>query len=300
MSVIVVGSLNTDVTIRAPRIPAPGETVLATGVVEEPGGKGANQAAAAATLGAQTFLVGAVGDDERGRAARAAVEDVGVRLDQLATVDAPTGAAYVTVDDRGENTIAVHPGANGLLHPDRVADALDRLAPVVSPGSVLVASLEVPVEAVAAAARIGRDHGWTVLLNPAPARPLDAELLALVDVLTPNETEARALGGPDALFGAGVGAIIATRGSDGCAMLRQDGSSERIAGLEARVVNTTGAGDVFTAALACALDDGMTLERAARFANAAGAIAVESASTRVPGLTRAEATARAEAARATR
>lgn len=297
MSVIVVGSLNADVIIRAPRIPAPGETVLADGVVEEPGGKGANQAAAAAALGAETFLVGAVGDDERGRAARGALDQAGVRVDRLQTVPAPTGAAYVTVDDRGENTILVHAGANGLLEPGRVAEALDRLTPAVAPGSVLVASLEVPLEAVAEAAGIARRQGWVVVLNPAPARPLDAGLLALVDVLTPNETEARALGGPEALFRAGVGAIVATRGADGCEVLRADGRRERIAGLEAQVANTTGAGDVFTAALACGLSDGMPLEDAARFANAAGAIAVESASTRVPGLSRAAAMARAEAVR---
>lgn len=286
MSVIVVGSLNTDVTIRAPRIPAPGETVLASGVVEEPGGKGANQAAAAAALGADTHLVGAVGDDGRGRAALAALVESGVRVEEVLTVDAPTGAAYVTVDDRGENTIAVHSGANGLLRPAPVRAALDRLAPVVEAGSVLVVSLEVPVEAVAEAARAAHAHGWTVVLNPAPARPLDDELLGLVDVLTPNETEARALGGADALFRAGVGAVVATLGADGCEVLHGDGRRERIRGLEARVANTTGAGDVFTAALACGLSAGMPLEQAARFANAAGAIAVESPSTRVPGLTR--------------
>jgi ribokinase len=296
MSVIVVGSVNIDVTIRAPRIPVPGETVLASDVTEEPGGKGANQAAAAAALGIDTHLVAALGDDERGRSARAALVASGVGVEALLTVAAPTGAAYVTVYDRGENTIAVHAGANGLLSPEHVTAALDRLAPAAEPGSVLVASLEVPVEAVLAAVRVAHAHGWTVVLNPAPAGPLGEELLACVDVLTPNETEERALGGVDALFRAGVRAVVATLGADGCDVLHRDGRRQRIGGLEARVANTTGAGDVFTAALACALSAGMPLEQAARFANAAGAIAVESASTRVPGLTWAAVAARADAA----
>lgn len=292
MSVIVVGSLNTDVTIRVTSIPAPGETVLASALAEEPGGKGANQAAAAAALGARTFMVGAVGDDLHGERARAALERVGVRLDGLLTVSGATGAAYVTVDEHGENSIAVVGGANARLDAASITAALDGLTPSAGAGSVLVVSLEIPMDGVVAAARSASARGWTVVLNPAPARELSGELLALVDVLTPNQTEAQALGGPAALLTAGVGAIVATMGADGCQVLRQDGSRSIIGGVEAAVANTTGAGDVFTAALASALAEGAALEDAARFANAAGAIAVESPGSRVPALTRDAVTAR--------
>lgn len=286
MSVVVVGSLNLDITIRVHAVPAPGETVLASGVVEEPGGKGANQAAAAAALGSETFMVGAVGDDAHGRMAREALERAGVRVDGVITTSRPTGAAYVTLDEHGENSIAVVAGANGSLDAAAVTAALDDVAPSAGGDCVLVASLEVPLEGVLAAARFARGRGWSIVLNPAPARELTHELLALVDVLTPNETEARSLGGAAALFEAGVGAIVATRGGDGCQVLRRDGFSSIIGGVEAVVANTTGAGDVFTAALASALSEGARLDDAARFANAAGAIAVESPASRVPSLTR--------------
>lgn len=293
MSVVVVGSINVDITLRVAVLPEPGETVSATGVVEEAGGKGANQAAAAAALGADTVLVAAVGDDAHGDSARDGLARSGVRT-HLARKPARTGTAYVSVGDDGENAIVVHPGANGVLTGDDVAASLESVAGTVPAGSVLVGSFEVPQEAIVSAARIARANAWTVIVNPAPARPIDPELLPLIDVLTPNATEVAALGGVEALLSAGVGTIVTTRGGAGCEIATRGGRRTVVPGSPAEVVSTVGAGDAFTGALAAALGSGRRLEEAARYANAAGALATESRTARVPGLSDSAVRARAE------
>ncbi|GGM44611.1 PfkB family carbohydrate kinase [Dactylosporangium sucinum] len=270
-TVVVVGSVNIDLVAAGGRMPRPGETVMMERFAEIHGGKGGNQAAAAAALGATTHLVGAVGDDDRGRSARADLAARGVHLGGLATVPAPTGVAVILVDDDGENSIAVVAGANAALTPAQVSAALDAIA---GPAAV-VASLEVPLPAVEAAAAEAHRRGWPMILNPAPARPLPASLVSRCTAVTPNERELTALGGAATLLAAGAGAVVVTRGGAGCEIHTGAGSPVPVPPAPATVVDTTGAGDIFTAALAVALATARPLPDAVRWAAAAGALATE-------------------------
>jgi ribokinase len=274
VTVAVVGSVNVDLVAIGARLPLPGETVPMDRFFEAQGGKGGNQAAAAAALGAPTCLVGAVGDDHRGTAARAELSARGIGLAGLATVPGATGVAMVLVDAVGENSIVIVPGANAAVTPAQVSAALAALG---DDEVVVAASLEVPVAAVEAAARAAQDRGWTFVLNPAPApaEPLPATLLAATSVITPNETELAALGGVNALLAAGVGAVVVTRGAAGCAVHQPGEPPALIPALAVEVVDTTGAGDAFTGALAVALAAGQPLTAAVRWANTAGGIATE-------------------------
>lgn len=204
VGVCVVGSANLDLVATAPRLPRPGETVLAAGFAEHAGGKGLNQAVAARRAGARTAFVGAVGSDEAGRRLAAALVAAGVDTSLLATIEQPTGRALITVDERGENSIVVVPGANAA-----VAGA------TVPPARVLLTQLEIPLAAVRAALQAARAAGTTTILNPAPAASLDPALLALVDLLVPNEHELAMLGTPGELLAAGVGAVVTTLGAEG-------------------------------------------------------------------------------------
>ena len=282
-AVVVVGSVNVDLVASGGRMPRPGETVIMGSFAEGPGGKGGNQASAAAGLGADTWFVGAVGDDARGGQARADLDGSGIRLDGLVTVPGPTGVAVILVDDAGENAIAVVPGANAALGPAHVEAALDAIDRA---GAVVVASLEIPVEAVLAAARHARGRGWAFVLNPAPARPLPAELVRLTSVLVPNEHELDLLGGWPAVSDAG--AVVVTRGSAGCDVRDDTGPVIHVPPSPAAVVDTTGAGDAFVAALAVALTRGRPLADAARWAAAAGAIATEAPGARGAPVTTAQ------------
>jgi ribokinase len=270
--VVVVGSINVDLVTRVPRLPEPGETVIGGTFHKTHGGKGANQAVAAARLGASTLIVGAVGGDEFGREARAVLAREGVDVSWLGTSDLPTGVAQILVGETGENLIAVASGANGDVSAERVTEAL-RAA--LAPGAVVLASLEVPVEAVEAAAAVARERGCRLILNPAPARDLPAELLSSCDLLTPNEIEARVLGlsQPEALWERGVSAVVVTRGSAGADLLRPGARVHHQAAFPVEVVDTTGAGDAFSATLAWALAGGRSLEEAVALAAAGGALA---------------------------
>jgi ribokinase len=270
--VIVVGSVNVDLVAAGGRLPRPGETVSMSRFVETQGGKGGNQASAAAALGAEVRFVGAVGSDHWGDAARADLARRGIDVTALATVDGPTGVAIILVDDNGENAIAIVAGANASVSPAAVEAAI---AAVDSDDAVLVVCLEVPLDAVVAAARAAAARGWRVVLNPAPAAELPAQLVAAASVITPNETEVEALGGVGALLGAGAGAVVVTRGGGGTDVHAADGSVIHIEPSRADVVDTTGAGDAFTAALAVGLANGRQLRDAVAWASAAGAIATE-------------------------
>src|SRR5579875_2157154 len=184
--ITVVGSANMDVIARVEDLPRPGETVLATGFVQAPGGKGANQAVAAARAGGEVVFVGRIGRDEHGQSLRASLKEAGVATDRL-IVDAknPTGTALIAVDRNGENLIVVVPGANAFLETTDVDDAGD----VLRAARVVVLQLEIPLAAAARAARIAHAAGATVILNPAPAQPLPDQLLTQVDILIPNEEE---------------------------------------------------------------------------------------------------------------
>jgi ribokinase len=270
--VVVVGSVNVDLVGAGGRMPAPGETVAMSRFAETHGGKGGNQASAAAALGAETHLVGAVGDDDRGRAAVRDLRSRGVRVDALRTVPAPTGVAIILVDDEGENAIAIVAGANATVTASQVTDALE----LIEGDAVVVACLEIPLPAIEAAASVAAARGWPMVLNPAPAppSPLPPSLIALCTVLTPNETEAELMGGPDALLASGAGAVVVTRGGAGSAIHSVRGE-HHVPAFPAEVVDTTGAGDTFTAALAVALSEGNELPDAVRFAAAAGALSTE-------------------------
>lgn len=278
-AVVVVGSVNEDLVFDGvSRLPAPGETVHATHVERLPGGKGGNQAVACRGLGVRTLLVGAVGDDEPGRAALDDLDRSGVERQFVRTRALPTGVAAVAVDTRGENFILVAPGANALVD---AADAAAVAEAVVGHRVVLLASLEVPQAVVAQWAAQAKARGWTVVVNPAPVPDggLADALLRCVDVLTPNVPELEALGGsPGQLFDRGVGAVVVTRGRGGAEVHLPGRPVARQPAFPVDAVDTTGAGDAFSGALAAQLARGLDLVDAVRAAAAVGALA-----TRAPG-----------------
>ncbi|SFW79570.1 ribokinase [Amycolatopsis australiensis] len=266
--VVVVGSANVDLAVDVPRPPRGGETVLGGRLRRSPGGKGANQAVAAAWAGgADTTFVGALGEDEGADLVLVSLGGAGVRTDLVERADAPTGTAFVTVAPDGENAIVVAPGANehvriGAAQAARIADA-----------DVVLAQLEIPVDVVAAAAA-ARRPGALMILNAAPARDLPDSLWEVLDVLVVNEYEAADLAGEPEKLLKRVPAVVVTLGRDGCVVLRRDSEPVRVPGSSVDVVDTTGAGDTFCGVLAAALAQGRTLPEAARHAGVAAALAV--------------------------
>jgi ribokinase len=276
--VIVVGSVNADLVVRAERLPAPGETVTGGRFSRHGGGKGANQAVAAARLGAHVAMVGAVGDDDLGQEALALLEHEGIDVSAVARLDAPTGVALIAVDAEGENQIAVASGANAELDPA----AVERTVRGAGTAAVLL-SQEVPEAAVLAGVRAARGP---VVLNPAPVRALPAELAALGPILTPNAGEARELSGEEepetaarALAERTGAPVVVTLGARGVLLL-QDGEAERLPAPRVEAVDTTGAGDAFNGALATGLAEGRPLRDATAFAVAAAALSTRAAGAR--------------------
>lgn len=278
--VLVVGSANADLTVRVERRPGAGETVLGTDLVESAGGKGANQAAAAARLGGRTALLARVGGDAFGELLLSAQRDAGTDVAPVIVDDAArTGTAMIIVSPDGDNSIVVSPGANAALTPHDVAAAKD----VIAASSVVSLQLEIPMESVRAAAAAAEDAGTRVVLNPSPAPDaLAAELLAVADPLVVNEHEARQLSGLTdgkpaewayALREKGARSVVVTLGGDGALVLDASGVRE-VPGVKVKAVDTTGAGDAFTGALATRLARGDALPDAARFAVRVGAAAV--------------------------
>jgi ribokinase len=269
--VTVVGSINLDLVVSTARLPAPGETILGTNLQRFGGGKGANQALAAARMGASVRLIGKVGTDEPGRALVGDLLRGGVQIGQIGRADGPTGTAIITVDSSGTNTIVVVPAANGLLTPADVEAARDA---IVESDAVLM-QLEVPMETVVAAAAVARAAGVTVFLNPSPVQPLPDALLEGLTFLVVNETELAALtgGSGDAalLFAQGVQQIVLTLGARGSTLLAP-GSSRAVAPFPVQSVDTTAAGDAFLGALAATLSE-RGIDAALATASAAGALA---------------------------
>jgi ribokinase len=291
MDVTVLGSANLDVVVRVARLPAPGETVLALGRDRLPGGKGLNQAVAAARAGARTTFVAAVGRDDAADLLLATLRDAGVDASAVGRSDRPTGTALVTVQVSGENSIVVDPGANTDVRPAGPGRA------AVTGARVLLAQLEVPLPVVAEEAGAARDAGVTVVLNAAPSQPLPTDLLAAVDVLLVNQHELRDVTGLSsvdvalAALADQVPAVVVTLGADGARWRSADGDGSA-PGLAAQVVDTTGAGDAFAGTLAAALAAGSGLGQAVRRGTAAGALSVERAGAAVSMPTGAEIDAR--------
>ncbi|MGA2258723.1 MAG: ribokinase [Thermoguttaceae bacterium] len=281
-SIVVVGSSNTDMVIQLDHIPRPGETILGGKFVMAAGGKGANQAVAAARAGGDVTFVARVGRDMFGDKAVAGFQKDGICVDHVLRDKAnPSGVALIFVANDGENSIAVASGANGSLSVADVRNARHAIASA----SVLVMQLETPLPTVQAAAEIAAKAGVPVILNPAPACPLSDELLRLVSILTPNETEAELLTGipvtdnasaeraADCLMAREIKTVIITLGPRG-AFVATDEFRGVVPGFEVKAVDTTAAGDVFNGALAVALAKQQPLPEAVRFANAAAAISV--------------------------
>jgi ribokinase len=302
--VLVVGSVNVDLVVQGERLPSPGETVLGGTFKRFHGGKGGNQAVAAARLGVPVMLVAALGDDEFGSTARAALAREGVGTDVLVTLEhTATGVALILVDAKAENLIAVAPGANAGLTAAHVRTALGRLAP--HSGDVVIVTHEIPTDAAREALRLGRAGGAWTLLNPAPAGGLDRSVLSLADVLTPNRGELARLVADDARRsgrtlpatddpvkaarslleatsegpGAGV-ALLVTLGSTGAVLVRRDAPPVDIKAPRVKAIDATGAGDSLNGSLAAALAGGLDLVAASRRAVVAASISVTRAGAR--------------------
>lgn len=269
-AVLVLGSLNLDILLRVPHLPLPGETMHSQGLERMPGGKGANQAAACAALGVPTRMIGAVGTDDAGTLLQGALRDRGVDVSAVRRVpDVASGQAYIHIAPDGENTITLHGGANQQLGSPELA-ALDAALPGAS---ALLLQLEVPLAVTIEAARRSRAAGVTLILDPAPATPqLPRELLEAVDILTPNEHEARTLSGEDdvttaarVLLGRGVRHVIVKRGARGALLLSADGEQD-FAAPTVQAVSTVAAGDTWGGALAAALARGQSVPDAVAFA----------------------------------
>lgn len=288
--IAVVGSYGTGMTMRLERLPERGET-LGSGLFSAgPGGKGSNQAVGAARLGAQVRLLTAIGDDEFGAAARRLWQSEGVHYDDVVTVDAATMVGVILVEPDGENRIIIAPGALDLLTPQHVAGFAD----AISGSELLLVCNEIPADTVVAALRTARQHGVATQYNPAPARDLPAEARPLVDYLTPNLGEGRLLAGAgetdgppeilDRLRQRYSGTVVLTAGSAGAWVDEPTGARTHVPPVTPpAIVDTTGAGDAFNAALAVGLCRGWPSARAAAFAVAAGAFAVSRPEV-IPGL----------------
>jgi ribokinase len=278
--IVVAGSTNTDMVIRSERLPLPGETVLGGDLIMAAGGKGANQAVAAARLGAKVTFIARVGKDMFGKQAMENFRNEGMDTQYVfEDAAAPSGAALIMVGPDGQNIISVAPGANNRLSPKDIDAASD----VIKQADVIVLQLETPVDTVLKAAKIAHEAGVFVILNPAPAptKPLPDELYRQVDLITPNETESEILTGESSpesaakiLLERGVGAVIITLGKEGALLAERSGQMRRIAGYRVKAVDAVAAGDCFNGALAFALARKDSLPDAIRFAHGAAAISV--------------------------
>ncbi|WP_019582834.1 MULTISPECIES: ribokinase [Pseudomonas] len=280
--VVVIGSLNMDLVTRAPRLPRGGETLIGQSFATVSGGKGANQAVAAARLGAQVSMVGCVGSDAYGEALRGALLAERIDCQAVSTVEDSSGVALIVVDDNSQNAIVIVAGANGALTPE----VIDRFDNVLQTADVIICQLEVPDATVGHALKRGRELGKTVILNPAPAsRPLPADWYAAIDYLIPNESEASALSGlpvdslstaeaaATRLIAMGAGKVIITLGAQG-SLFANGTRFEHFPAPKVKAVDTTAAGDTFVGGFAAALAAGKSEAEAIRFGQVAAALSV--------------------------
>ena len=289
--VLVIGSYNEGLTVLGGRLPKPGETVIGDHFDMGPGGKGSNQAVQIARLGGDVEFMVKIGKDVFGEEATCLFEKEGIHTDYLRVdPDTHTGAAVICVDDEGHNLISVAPGANYKLTPGE----LDETPRLFDSCTYLLMVLEIPIATVYHATEKAKEKGVTVVLNPAPAQKLDPKYLAMIDVLTPNETEtevitgmavtdvASAMAAGRKLVDQGVGTALITMGETGCVLVSKD-QEKHFPALEVRAVDTTGAGDAFNGGLVYALAAGRSLDEAIEFASKVGAYSVLSIGV-VPGL----------------
>jgi ribokinase len=279
--VTVVGSFVVGLTLRADRFPVSGETVLARDFDLGPGGKGSNQAVQIARLGGSVEFVSLIGTDDFSRIATELYEREGVGTRYLErTSETNTGVGFIVLDPSGDNRILLDPGTNELFSPEHVRGAAESF----DEASVVIAQLEIPSDTAIAGLSLGRKAGATTILNPAPVRPLERSAFAEIDILTPNQTEARVILGRDPddpaddmdicneLLDLGVGTVVLTRGAEGATIVTS-GGTESIASFDVEVVDSTGAGDAFNGTLATSLARGDDLTSAVRRACAGGALA---------------------------
>ncbi|MRT13989.1 ribokinase [Enterobacteriaceae bacterium RIT711] len=281
-NLVVLGSINADHILNLEHFPTPGETVTGQEYQVAFGGKGANQAVAAGRSGADIAFIACVGDDDTGSRVCKQLESDKIDTSPVSTIkEASTGVALIFVNGAGENVIGIHAGANAALTPALVAEHQQKIVDA----SALLMQLESPLESVLAAAKVAHQHQTKVILNPAPACELSDELLGLVDMITPNETEAEKLTGvrvendddaakaSQVLHAKGIETVIITLGSRGV-WLSENGKGQRVAGFKVKAVDTIAAGDTFNGALVTALLESKPMNEAIRFAHAAAAIAV--------------------------
>lgn len=281
-NLVVLGSINADHILNLETFPTPGETVTGNQYQVAFGGKGANQAVAAGRSGANIAFIACTGDDDTGERVRKQLASDNIDIAPVSVVAGEsTGVALIFVNAEGENVIGIHAGANAALTTERV----EAQRGIIAGAEALLMQLESPVESVLAAAKIAHENHTSVVLNPAPARVLSDELLALVDIITPNETEAEKLTGirvendddaaraAFALHDKGIGTVIITLGSRGV-WASVNGEGRRVPGFKVKAIDTIAAGDTFNGALVTALLEGKAMDEAIRFAHAAAAIAV--------------------------
>ncbi|MFJ7943719.1 ribokinase [Streptomyces sp. NPDC096354] len=284
-AIAVLGSTNMDLVAYVARAPERGETVTGREFRTIPGGKGANQAIAAARAGGQVLMIGAVGDDAYGTRLRAELEHAGVETDLLHTAEGPSGTAHIVVDDTGANAIVVIPGANGTVHTLGHGEMA-----AIAEADLLLLQLELPLPAVVEGARMAHEQGVRTILTPSPVQPLPDELFDNVDLLIPNEHEAAALSGKTEPHAAAeillrhVPEVVVTLGSRGCLYAARGSETIHFPAPEVTAVDTTGAGDTFVGALAVALGEGRAVPEALAWASIAAALCVQKpgASTSMP------------------
>ena len=277
--ILVIGSSNTDMTVKSEKMPAPGETVLGGEFIMGPGGKGANQAVAARRLGGDVCFICKVGRDIFGDNAVAGYDREGIDTSHVLRSDKASGVALILVDKNAENSISVAPGANNDLTPEDI----DSVADVIKASDYLILQLEIPVESVLRAAQIAHEAGVYVILNPAPACPLPAELFSYLSLITPNAGEVELMTGVTgelddkvaALRKMGVSDVIIPLGSRGSYVAPEGREAELVPALKVNAVDTTAAGDTFCGALCVALSEGKDLAEAARFATKASSLTVQ-------------------------
>lgn len=289
--VVVVGSINADLVCQVARIPSPGETLLGSGFRIYPGGKGANQAVAAARLGCPTYIIGKLGNDAFADILRASLNNAGVNTSVVETTNETSGVALIEVDKTGQNSIVVAPGANAHVLP---AD-LDRHINLLRSAGVVLAQLEVPIPTIVHLALLCQREKIPLILDPAPACALPDEVLQSVRWLTPNETEAAFYTNTQdvdaqrqAFFARGVMGVVLKRGASGVVLAEQNGSRAELPAFKVKAVDSTAAGDAFNGAFAAALMLGADAPQAARFASAAAAISVTRAGAQPSMATREE------------